>query len=99
MFARLSRYEGSPVPPDGDLSAHAETVLQQVRGLPGFLGVYWFVDRATGRAVSLTLWEDEETMLASEERADRIRVDTARREGQRIVSVDRYEVGFSHLKP
>ncbi|MHC5704989.1 YdhR family protein [Streptomyces sp. PKU-MA01144] len=98
MFARLSRYEGSPVPPEGDLSAHAETIVQQVRGLPGFLGVYWLVDRATGKAVSLTLWEDEETMRASEERADRIRVDTARREGQRIVSVDRYEVGFGHVE-
>ncbi|WP_432075445.1 hypothetical protein [Streptomyces wuyuanensis] len=99
MFARLSRYEGSPVPPEGDLSAHAETVVQQVRGLPGFLGVYWFVDRATGMAASLTLWEDEEAMRASEDKADRIRVETARREGQRIVSVDRYEVGFSHLMP
>ncbi|AWK12099.1 hypothetical protein DDQ41_27845 [Streptomyces spongiicola] len=98
MFARLSRYEGSPVPPEGDLSAHAETIVQQVRGLPGFLGVYWLVDRATGKAVSLTLWEDEETMRASEENADRIRVDTARREGQRIVSVDRYEVGFGHVE-
>ncbi|MEV0961414.1 hypothetical protein AB0J25_02130 [Streptomyces sp. NPDC049910] len=98
MFARLSRYEGSPVPPEGDLSTHAETIVQQVRGLPGFLGVYWLVDRTTGKAVSLTLWEDEETMRASEEKADRIRVDTARREGQRIVSVDRYEVGFSHVE-
>ncbi|MEV4917364.1 hypothetical protein AB0K47_11195 [Streptomyces tirandamycinicus] len=98
MFARLSRYEGSPVPPEGDLSAHAETIVQQVRGLPGFLGVYWLVDRATGKAVSLTLWEDEDTMRASEEKADRIRVDTARREGQRIVSVDRYEVGFGHVE-
>lgn len=86
------------MPPEGDLSAHAETIVQQVRGLPGFLGVYWLVDRATGKAVSLTLWEDEETMRASEERADRIRVDTARREGQRIVSVDRYEVGFGHVE-
>lgn len=86
------------MPPEGDLSAHAETAVQQVRGLPGFLGVYWLVDRATGNAVSLTLWEDEEAMKASEQKADRIRVETARREGQQIVSVDRYEVGFGHVE-
>lgn len=99
MFARLSRYQGSPVPAEGDLSAHAEAVVKRIRGLPGFLGVYYFVERATGKAVSLTLWEDEQTMQASEERADQIRVETAHREGQRIVSVERYEVGFSHLVP
>ncbi|MCJ1676425.1 hypothetical protein MTF65_03475 [Streptomyces sp. APSN-46.1] len=49
--------------------------------------------------MSLTLWEDEQTMRASESTAARIREETARREGQRIVSVESFEVGFSSLKP
>ncbi|MFE3328948.1 hypothetical protein [Streptomyces sp. NPDC059176] len=81
------------------MSASSEAVVKQVKWMPGFLGVYYLVDRATGRAVSLTLWEDEETMRDSEERTDQIRQDTARREGQRVLSVERFEVGFSHLKP
>ncbi|MGW7458753.1 hypothetical protein [Streptomyces sp. NPDC054797] len=99
MFARLSTYQGSPVPPEGDLTAQSEAVVRQVQDVPGFRGVYYLVDRATGQAKSLTLWEDEGTMLASEEQATRIREETARREGQRIVSVERFEVGFSHLQP
>ncbi|MGW7366915.1 hypothetical protein ACWGI8_26650 [Streptomyces sp. NPDC054841] len=99
MFARLSTYQGSPVPGHGDLTASSEAIVKQVRGMPGFLGVYYFVDRATGKAVSLTLWRDEQTMHASEELADQIRVETSRREGQRVLSVERYEVGFSHLVP
>ncbi|MEW2139112.1 hypothetical protein AB0892_21390 [Streptomyces sp. NPDC005409] len=99
MFARLSTYQGSPVPPEGDLTAQSEAVVRQVQDVPGFRGVYYLVDRATGQAKSLTLWEDEGTMLASEEQASRIREETARREGQRIVSVERFEVGFSHLQP
>lgn len=100
MFARLSTYQGSgPLPADGDLARNSAAIVEQVQGVPGFRGVYYLVDRATGRAKSLTLWEDEQTMLDSEERASRIREEVAEREGQHIVSVERFEVGFSHLEP
>ncbi|MFD9405834.1 hypothetical protein ACFWBN_02255 [Streptomyces sp. NPDC059989] len=98
MFARLSTYQGSPVPPEGDLTRNSAEIVKQVQGVPGFRGVYYLVDRASGRAKTLTLWDDEQTMLASEEQAARIREEVAQREGQRIVSVERFEVGFSHLE-
>ncbi|MFD5427679.1 hypothetical protein [Streptomyces sp. NPDC127084] len=97
MFARLSTYQGSPVPADGDLSATSEAVVKQVQDAHGFVGVYYLVDRASGKAVSMTLWEDEQAMRDSEQRAARIREETARREGQRVLSVERFEVGFSHF--
>ncbi|WP_455353160.1 hypothetical protein [Streptomyces sp. SYSU K217416] len=99
MFARLSTYQGSPVPAEGDLSAVSEALVEQVRTVPGFRGVYYLVDRTSGKAKSLTLWEDERAMRASEELAMHIREEAARREGQRIVSVERFEVGFSHFEP
>ncbi|MER7730928.1 hypothetical protein ABTX80_08595 [Streptomyces erythrochromogenes] len=99
MFARLSTYQGSPVPAEGDLVGHSEEIVRQVRDAPGFRGVYYLVDRATGEARSLTLWEDERSMLDSEELAGRIREETARREGQQVVGVQHFEVGFSHLEP
>lgn len=99
MFARLSTYQGSPVPAEGDVTANSEAIVRQVQDVPGFRGVYYLVDRATGEAKSLTLWDDERTMQDSEEQAARIREETAQREGQRIVSVERFEVGFSHLQP
>ncbi len=99
MFARLSTYQGSPVPAEGDLTAHSEEIVRQVQDLPGFRGVYYLVDRASGRATSLTLWDDERTMRESEEQAARIREETALREGQQVVSVERFEVGFSQLRP
>ncbi|MGW0749864.1 hypothetical protein [Streptomyces sp. NPDC002587] len=99
MFARLSTYQGSPVPVTGDLTAHTEEIVRQVQDVPGFRGVYYLVDRASGKATSLTLWEDEQTMRASEDQAARIREETAQREGQRIVSVEHFEVAFSRLQP
>lgn len=99
MFARLSTYQGSPVPAEGGLTTNWDAILKQVQEVPGFRGVYYLVDRASGKAKSLTLWEDEQTMQASENRATQIREEVAQREGQRIVSVERFEVGFSHLEP
>uniref|UniRef100_A0AAU2JSS4 ABM domain-containing protein n=1 Tax=Streptomyces sp. NBC_00049 TaxID=2903617 RepID=A0AAU2JSS4_9ACTN len=81
------------------MTATSEALVRQVQDVPGFRGVYYLVDRASGKAKSLTLWDDEESMLASEERAARIREEAAHREGQRIVSVEHFEVGFSHLQP
>ncbi|MGZ9932259.1 hypothetical protein ACXNSR_20580 [Streptomyces sp. NC-S4] len=81
------------------MAANSEAIVRQVQDVPGFRGVYYLVDRATGTAKTLTLWDDERTMMDSEEQAARIREQTAQREGQRIVSVERFEVGFSHLQP
>jgi heme-degrading monooxygenase HmoA len=99
MFARLSTYQGSPIPPGGDIGTHSETIVRQVEDAPGFRGVYYLIDRTSGTAATLSLWEDEESMRASEERATRIREQVAQREGQRIVSVEHFEVGFSLSKP
>ncbi|MFE5096112.1 hypothetical protein ACFRCI_38655 [Streptomyces sp. NPDC056638] len=99
MFARLSTYEGSPIPAQGDLTANWDETLERVREVSGFRGVYYLVDRASGKAKSLTLWDDEQTMQAGEERTTRLREEIAKREGQRVVSVERFEVGFSHLEP
>ncbi|MFD9727272.1 hypothetical protein [Streptomyces sp. NPDC059072] len=99
MFARLSTYQGSPLPAEGDLAANSQAIVEQIRDAPGFRGAYYLVDRASGKAKSLTLWDDEETMLASEDRATRLRAESAHREGQRIITVERYEVGYSYLHP
>ncbi|MEU6947740.1 hypothetical protein [Streptomyces sp. NPDC046332] len=99
MFARLSTYQGSPVPPDGDLTAKSEAIVKQVENLPGFRGAYYLVDRVTGKSRSLTLWADEASMVESEEEAARVRLESSHREGQRVVSVDHFEVAFVRLAP
>ncbi|MBP2040748.1 hypothetical protein [Streptomyces avidinii] len=81
------------------MSANSEAIVRQVQDVPGFRGVYYLIDRTTGVAKTLTLWDDERTMSESEEEGARIREETAQREGQQIISVERFEVGFSHLQP
>jgi heme-degrading monooxygenase HmoA len=98
VFARLSSYQGAPVPTQGDITPRAREILEQIRDLAGFRGLFLLVDRATGKSVSLTLWQDEQAMRASESLTNRIRQESAAREGERIVRVERFEVGFQHLK-
>jgi heme-degrading monooxygenase HmoA len=98
MHARVTTYEGSPVPAGGDVSRGGERALRQVRELPGFRGLYLMIDRATGRVLSMTLWEDEAAMGAAEAEGARIREEYARLEGERVLDVERYEVGFRHLE-
>jgi heme-degrading monooxygenase HmoA len=98
MYARLSSYQGEAIPADVDLAVGSDTAVKQVREIPGFRGVYLLADRASGRTLTLTLWEDEEAMAASEARATKIRQESAEREQQRVISVERYEVGVAHLE-
>lgn len=98
MFARLSSYQGSPIPEAGDIERSSREVLRQVQDLPGFRGMYLLVDRASGKSKSLTLWEDGPSMWESEARASDIRSQAAQREGEQVVSVERFEVGFVHIE-
>lgn len=58
-------------------------------------GAILLVDRGTGKGMSITLWEDEQALHASEERANALRAQAASEMGatQQPV-VERYEVAF-----
>lgn len=73
MFARVTRYEGSPDRIDEAARFVQEQLLPAARQMRGFKGGYWVVDRRTGRGFSMTLWESEEAMQATEAGADQLR--------------------------
>jgi len=51
------------------------------------------VDRQTGKAIAITLWEDEQALRASEERANALRAAVAEEmHTTEQPTVDRYEV-------
>jgi heme-degrading monooxygenase HmoA len=95
MFARVFTYQGSPQQIDEGLDHARQNILPRVRAVDGFEGVYYLVDRQSGRALSITLWESEETMRASEEEANRLRGESAEAAGARVEGVERYEVAIS----
>jgi heme-degrading monooxygenase HmoA len=69
-----------------------ENILPAARQMDGYMGILSLGDRSTGRSTSLTVWESEEAMRASEEAADRLRQHAADEVKEEIAGVERFEV-------
>ncbi len=91
MFARVSTYQGDA---DGLVEGFSgqTDALEQV---DGFEGAYFLVDRQSGKAMSVTLWESEAAMKESAERANRMREEATQPSGAAIQSVEGYEVAIT----
>ncbi len=99
MFARVSTFQGSPERLDETTRYGIEQTLPALRRLAGFQGVLSLIDRATGKSIAITLWQDDDAMRASEEAANRLRAEGIEATGESVVSVERYEVAFSEVSP
>ena len=95
VFARVSTYLGDPAQIDQGLNYARENIVPRVKQVDGFEGVYYLVDRQSGKALTITLWESEEVLRASEEEANRLRRESAESASATIENVERYEVGLS----
>ena len=97
MFARVSAYHADE---DSEklMGAFQDTIgsLQQVEG---FSHAYFLVDADTGRAVSMTIWESEGAMVASEAGGEERRQRRSEISGASIDSIDHYEVGLIAVAP
>ena len=98
MFARVSTYQGPPELIDQGVSHARERILPAVRQIDGFSGVLFLVDRESGKALSVTLWESERAMRASEEEANRLRRESAEAGGETIEAVESYEVSILEVR-
>ena len=97
MFARVSTFQGSADQTAEGIRVAREQILPVARLQDGFEGIFILFDRESGRSLSITLWETEEDMHASEEAALRARTESARAAGEVVVGVERYEVALQEL--
>jgi heme-degrading monooxygenase HmoA len=92
MFARVSTFEG-PIDKIDEGTEYAKiNVLPRAREIDGWKGIVALVDRSTGKELTITLWESEDAMRASEEASNTLRSDAAEGAGQEIRGLERYEV-------
>ncbi len=85
MWARVSTYQ---LPAD-DVGAAAERfseALDQFEA-PGLRRAELLIDRASGKALSITVWDDEQALEASAKAANQIRSDAANAASVSIVDV------------
>jgi len=90
MHARVTKLEGSPDHLDAAIKLVKETIVPAAKKLQGFKGGYWLVDRASGKGFSVTLFESEAALKASEDAAAQLRSQASPL--TKITGVERYEV-------
>ena len=96
MYARVSKLEGPPEQVNELGRIVAEWVAPSLTEMEGFRGILTLADRQSGKVELVTLWESEQAMRQSEEKADQLRGETARVAGGAIAGVERYEVVLSY---
>lgn len=92
MYARVTKFEGSPKEMEAGIKDIKERVIPTAKKLDGFKGGYWLVDRKSGKGFSVTLFESESALQASEDAAAKLRAGVAQTSGAKITGVERYEV-------
>src|SRR5215208_519889 len=95
MFARIVTYtqaDPSPGRIEQGLRRTRER-LPGIRELDGIEGAYFFVDRHSGKAIFISLWESEEAMQRSDEVMRPFRAEISGTFAANRVDVEYYEVG------
>lgn len=91
MFARVSTYSGDP----DELVRGFESARGDLQQIDGFSQAYFCVDRAGGKGLTITLWNDEQALEASAEQARQLRARATEPSGAAIDAVQHYEVALT----
>jgi hypothetical protein len=92
MFARVSTYRAA----DADkLLGGFQSVTGPLEQMDGFSHALFLVDRSSGKALSITMWESEQALSASVAKADELRKQGIEVGGGSIESVEHYEIGLT----
>ena len=95
MFARIVTYtQADPSP--GRIEQGIRRTWERlpgIRELDGIEGAYFFVDRHSGKAIFISLWESEDAMQRSDEMMRPFRAEMSGTFAAKRVDVEYYEVG------
>ena len=89
MHARVSTYKASDT--DGLVDGF-KSVTDSLERIDGFSHAYFMVDPASGKAMSITIWDNEDALNASAKAADELRKRGTTPSGTAIESVHHYEI-------
>ncbi|HEX6391764.1 MAG TPA: hypothetical protein VFZ89_20020 [Solirubrobacteraceae bacterium] len=96
MHARVSRFAGlDPGRVEATVEQFKIDSLEELKAQPGFKGITVGVNRASGQAIAITLFESEREMRDSEKLAAQARaaaIETGQTGPSREPVVDHYEV-------
>jgi heme-degrading monooxygenase HmoA len=91
MHARVSTYTGEAE----RLLDGFQAATGPLEEIEGFSKAYFLVDRAKNKAISITIWESEDALLASAAKADELRKEATDTAGGSIDSIEHYEIAIT----
>ena len=95
MHARVTRITTHPADLTEEMLAFRAAVIAQAQASPGYRGALDLIDRESGRAIAVTLWEAEADLRGSEW----ARKGPAGSGGPGAPAVETYEVVLRDLPP
>jgi heme-degrading monooxygenase HmoA len=91
MFARIGTWRGTDEELERWIRRSQDGVLPAVRQQPGIAAAYCLLDREGGVGLTVTVWDSEEAMRASEQFRAGTQAGTAAASGAAVTTA-RYEV-------
>lgn len=92
MHARVTLSDTPTDKVDLAIKVINEEVIPAAKKIAGFKGGYWLGDRTTGKGITITLWDSEQSLKEGEEAAKQLRSEAAKKIGLKIGSIERLEV-------
>jgi len=96
MYARVVRVTGDPAKVDDGIDAYQARVPSALRELDGYAGARLMVNRETGTGMSISFWQDEQTLRASDSAISGVRDETVSRFGATTPASENYEAAVQH---
>ncbi len=98
MYARVTKIKATPEKLDEAIRQYQEETVPMIERMGG-KGGYLLVDRKNGNTLSITLWDTEQDMQASEEQGNRMRARAAQTSSAaQPPEVERYQVAVQPAK-
>jgi heme-degrading monooxygenase HmoA len=99
LYARMTTIHSPRERMDAGLDKVKEAILPSMRQMPGFKGIIGLVDRNANTGITISLWEDEQSMLQGEEEGARLRDEAAKAmKAETEPMVNRYEVAYFEVE-
>lgn len=96
-WVRVSTLNGDPAKVDDGIRHFESQVVPSVERLPGFRAAVLFVDRDSGGAIAITVWNSKAELEGSAQAAGPIRAAATQAIGATNPTVEAFEVEFAEL--
>jgi heme-degrading monooxygenase HmoA/predicted ester cyclase len=95
---RLSRIDGAPASIDALIEEFRNAGVPALMDMPGLCSAHLMTDRATGRCIVVTAWDDMDALAASRSATARLRADVAAVTHLQVRSVEEHQLVFSSVR-